>query len=83
MEVPSVTPSHDRLTAEQFDTLVGLMRGKPESPATKAARLVLVEGYKNHLAFKEVGSTASDVHLTVKRYLAAHAKVLEAYCGLR
>ena len=49
------------MTGEQYDALVRLMRGSPESAANKAARLVLVDGLTQAEAVRETGATRSTV----------------------
>ena len=71
------------MTGEQFDLLVELMGGTASSAASRAARLVLVERWKPAAAGHETGATRSTVHITTKRYLAAHEKVRAAYCPLK
>jgi len=60
------------VTAEQYDALVKLMRGSPESPGNLAARRVLVDGLPQADAMRETGASRSTVHLTVKRYQEAY-----------
>lgn len=67
------------MTSEQYDTLVKLMRGDPESPANRAARRVLVDGLSQAEAGRETGASRSTVHLTVKRYADGDRMVREAY----
>ncbi len=71
------------MTGEQFDLLVELMGGTATSPASRAARLVLVESWRPADAGRETGATRQTVHITAKRYSAAHEKVRAAYCVLK
>lgn len=67
------------VTNDQFHLLVKLLRGNPESPATMAARLVLVDGSKQSQAAKQTGASPSNVHDAVERYRQAHRQILEVY----
>lgn len=67
------------MTSAQFDVLVKLMRGDPDSAANQAARLVLVEGAIQADAMRETGASRSTVHLTVKRYTEAFVLVRAAF----
>ena len=59
------------MTGEQYDALVKLMRGDPESAGNRAARRVLVDGVSQAEARRETGASRSTVHLTVRRYAEA------------
>ncbi|WP_223508566.1 hypothetical protein [Pseudomonas sp. BF-RE-29] len=67
------------MTNNQFKLLVKLIRGNSESPATKAAHLVLVEGVKQGKAAKITGASPSNVHDALVRYSHVHQQILEAY----
>lgn len=69
------------MTNEQYDLLLKLKRGDKDSPAAKAARLVLVEGVSQADAGRATGASRSTVHLTVRRYEDAHQDILRIYCG--
>lgn len=71
--------SAGRMTNEQFDALVKLMRGGPETSANRAARLILVEGKSPPAAGLETGATRGVVHNTAKRYSDADAMIRRAY----
>ncbi|AJY53157.1 MAG: TrfB-related DNA-binding protein [Halomonas sp.] len=60
------------MTAEQYDALVKLMRGSPDSAGNLAARRVLVDGVSKAEAGRETGASRSTVHLTVKRYIEGY-----------
>lgn len=68
-----------RLTNEQFDVLVKLMRGTPDSPANRSARRVLVDGITQADAMREEGVKRATVNGAVRRYAAADAAVRLAY----
>ncbi len=68
-----------KITAVQFDALVKLMRGIPESPANRAARRVLVDGLTQAQAVRETGATRSTVSDAVGRYEAADTLIRAAY----
>jgi quinol monooxygenase YgiN len=67
------------MKAEQFDVLVKLMRGNPESAANKAARLVLVDRWTQAAAHHETQATRQTVSDAVKKYTEAFDKVSEAW----
>lgn len=64
---------------EQFDVLVKLMRGNPETPANRAARLVLVDGWTRADAHRETKATRQTVFDAVKKYDDAFKLVNEAW----
>ena len=67
------------MTNDQYDALVKLMRGNAESPASRAARLVLVDGVSQADAMRETGASRTTVHLTVKRYTEAYELIQSAF----
>lgn len=67
------------MTNAQYDVLVKLMRGNTESPANRAARLVLVDGVYQADAMRETGASRTTVHLTVKRYTEAYELIQSAF----
>jgi len=67
-----------QLTITQFETLAGLISREPGSPATIAARMVLVEGVSQIEASRTTGATPSTVNDTVKRYLTAAEQIKSA-----
>lgn len=67
------------ITGEQFDALVKLMRGSPQSSGTTAARRVLVDGIRQAEAMRETGASRSTVFLCAERYREAHEQVAAAY----
>jgi len=67
------------MTHEQYDTLVRLMRGNPQTAASRAARLVLVEGVTQADAMRETGASRSTISLTVRRFSDADAQIRKAY----
>jgi hypothetical protein len=67
------------MTDDQFKLLMKLIRGNSESPATKAAYLVLVEGKKQVEAAKMTGASQSNVHDALMRYSQVHDQILDAY----
>lgn len=67
------------MTEQQFDALVKLMRGDPDTPGNRAARLVLVSGQSQAEAVRETGASRSNVSLTVSRYADAHRLIRRAY----
>lgn len=64
---------------EQFDALVKLMRGKPESPANKAARRVLVDRWTQAAAHHETQATRQTISDAVKKYTEAFELVSAAW----
>lgn len=60
-----------RLTGEQYDALVLLMRGDANSPSNKAARRVLVDGITQLEARTETGVQKNTVSNAVRRYANA------------
>lgn len=65
--------------AEHFDFLVALLRGKPETAANKAARMVLVKGLSQAQAMAFTGATRSTVCDAVHRYNGADQMIRKAY----
>lgn len=68
-----------RIEGEQYDALVKLMRGSPDSPANRAARLVLVEGQVQADARVVTGVSRATVSDAVKRYWDAHLLMQSVY----
>lgn len=70
-----------RITEKQFDVMVKLMRGKPETATNIAARQVLVHGIKQVAARLEQKSsvTRGAVSNAVRRYQRADKLIREAY----
>ena len=64
---------------DQFDVLVKLMRGNPESPANRAARHVLVDGWTQAAAHHETEATRQTVSDAVKKYTEAFEMVSAAW----
>jgi hypothetical protein len=64
---------------EQFDVLVKLMRGNPETPTNKAARRVLVNGWTQAAAHHETQASRQSVNDAVKKYTDAFDMVSEAW----
>ena len=69
------------MTGDQYDALVKLMRGTPESPANRAARRVLVDGITQADAMRETGVTRATVIHAVKRYADADVLIRDVYAG--
>ncbi|NNB33906.1 hypothetical protein HBN88_07860 [Pseudomonas fragi] len=67
------------MTSGQYDVLIKLMRGDTKSPASRAARLVLVDGISQADAMRETGASRTTVHLTVKRYSEAYELIKSAF----
>lgn len=67
------------MTGEQYDALVKLMRGKPESPANRAARRVLVDGISQAEAVQETGVTRGTVSKAVRSYTDADQLMRTVY----
>ncbi|MGO2241119.1 MAG: hypothetical protein ACTH5D_05110 [Halomonas sp.] len=67
------------MTGAEYDALVKLMRGSPESAANRAARGVLVEGMSQTDARRETGATRSTVSDAVARYEEADRLIRVAY----
>lgn len=70
------------MTGEQYDALVNLMRGNPDSPANRAARRVLVDGIKQADAKRETGVSRDTVSKAVRRYSEADQLIQWVY-GLK
>lgn len=64
---------------EQFDVLVKLMRGNKKSPANRAARHVLVDGWTQAAAHHETQATRQTVSDAVKKYTDAFDMVSAAW----
>lgn len=69
------------MTGEQFDALVKMMRGNPQSISNRAARRVLVDGITQADAHRETGATRSGVHNAVRRYSEADKLMRSVYSG--
>lgn len=67
------------MKSSQFDVLVKLMRGTPESAANRAARRVLVDGITQAEAMRETGATRSTVGDAVARYREAYQQISEVF----
>lgn len=67
------------MTELQFDTLVKLMRGKPDAPGNQAARLVLIQGKSQTEAARMTGASQSNVSMAVQRYSEAYQLVCLAF----
>lgn len=67
------------MKGSQFDVLVKLMRGSPESAANRAARRVLVDGITQAEAMRETGVTRSTVGDAVVRYRDAYQEICDAF----
>lgn len=88
---PSITQRdatwYPTLTGAQFDELVRLMRGKPETAACIAARKVLVEGMTQAEAMHETNQlpgllvSRGTVSRAVKSYSEADDRIRAAYLG--
>lgn len=68
------------MTGPQFDALVKLKRGKPESPGNRAARLVLVNGVSAPDAVRATGASRSTVYKAVDSYWESH-KLMQTLYG--
>ncbi len=71
------------ITEKQFDAMVKLMRGKPETATNIAARQVLVHGMKQVAARLEHGdgATRGAVSNAVRRYKRTDKMIRDVYCG--
>lgn len=69
------------MTADQFEALVKLMRGDPESAGNRAAKLVLVlvEGLKQADAMRATGATRATISNAVRRYSESNALMMRVY----
>lgn len=67
------------MTSEQFDVLVKLMRGDPDSAANKAARAVLVHGISPREARETFALAKTTVSQAVTRYAKAYDSVIAAF----
>lgn len=67
------------MKGEEYDALVKLMRGIPESAANRAARRVLVDGISQADAVRETEATRSTVSDAVARYEEADRLIRAAY----
>lgn len=68
------------MTESQFQLLTQLMRGRPDTPANQAARMVLIENSTQADAARATGATRQTVADAVKRFADADAAVRSAYC---
>lgn len=69
-----------RLTGEQYDALVKLMRGDSNSPSNRAARRVLIDGLTQAEARRELGlEKRSGVNNAVTRIEAADQLMRSVY----
>jgi hypothetical protein len=67
------------MTGEQYDALVKLMRGIPESAANQAARRVLIDGATQVSAANEFDLKPATVSRAVKRYAKADTLIRAVY----
>jgi hypothetical protein len=67
------------MTGEQYDALVKLMRGRPDSPANRAARQVLVEGVTQAQATRASCVEKATVNQAVSRYRNADRLIRDVY----
>tara|TARA_R110001592_G_scaffold47952_4_gene151520 strand:+ start:2749 stop:2964 length:216 start_codon:yes stop_codon:yes gene_type:complete len=67
------------MTTEQFEALVKLMRGDPESSSNQAAKRVLVDGISQADAMRETGSKRNAVSNAVSRYRKADDLMRHVY----
>lgn len=67
------------MTGEQFDVLVKLMRGDPESAGCRAARRVLVNNFSQIDAGNETGASRAAVSNAVGRYVDAEKQIRNAW----
>lgn len=67
------------MTEQQFDALIKLKRSKPDSPACKAARQVLLEGISPTQAARNNAITRGTVHKAVLSYTEAHELIKSVY----
>ncbi|WP_257605302.1 transcriptional regulator KorA [Pseudomonas sp. UMAB-40] len=67
------------MTGEQYDALVKLMRGIPESKANQAARRVLIDGITQVAAANEFNLKQATVSRAVKRYAEADKLIRDVY----
>lgn len=73
--------SREKLTGPMFDAIVKLTRRDPDSPSTRSARLVLVDGIGQSEAGRQMGAKRSTVHIAVTSALEAHELICAAYLG--
>jgi transposase len=67
------------MTNDEFECVTRLKRGDLNSPANRAARLVLVDGLSQADAMRKTGATRSTVCDAVRRYLDADVDIRDAY----
>lgn len=67
------------MKGEQYDALVKLMRGIPDSPANRAARRVLVDGISQAEAKQETSVTRATISNAVRRYKEADQLMRRVY----
>jgi transposase len=67
------------MNLKQLDFLNKSCRGKKDSIAYLAAKLVLVDGLANNDAEKRLNATSQSVSNGISRYKALDAEVREAY----
>ncbi|MFA5387485.1 MAG: TrfB-related DNA-binding protein [Candidatus Paceibacterota bacterium] len=68
------------MTAEQYDATANFLRTRART--REAARMVLVDGATRTAAAEACGITRQACSYTVKRILAAHNAILEAYLAI-
>lgn len=69
------------MTADQFEVIQKLIRGKPNSAGNEAARLVLVEGWSLSDAAAEAGTTYTGAWNATKRYEDAYSLITAHFRG--
>lgn len=67
------------LSPAEFEVIATLLRAKPDDKATRAARMVLLEGAEIKDAVSAIGMLQPAVSRTVRRYREKHALILTGY----
>lgn len=66
------------MTGEQFETIALLIRA-PQSPSRDAARLMLVDGYRNADAARAAGCSPASANNASQRYTSAYNMICASF----
>ena len=81
IKYPTTKYSNVDITRQEFEFVLRRMRVTEEQAAVKAAALVLFKGRSQDEAWREAGSSRSNVNSTLKRIVAIHTEALAAYAS--
>lgn len=82
VKITTATPKWEKntpITSDHFNNLAELMKGKADSPAATAARLILVNGETAVNARKQTGSSTQNIFDATKRYRDLYEKITKLY----